>query len=263
MMPPPATTRSGDHQARDFLVAVDEVSAGYGTMEVLSGVSLRVTKGEVVALLGANGAGKTTLLRTMAGLLPARTGRVVLNDIDVTRARPAQRARLGLCLIPEGRGIFRSLTVADNLALAIPPWRKETRPDAVVELFPVLASRMHQRAGLLSGGQQQMLALARAFLADPSLVLVDELSMGLAPLVVQELFEHLRLLADRGCAIVLVEQYVSQALAMADTAYLLAKGRIVHHGPAATLDEATMALAYLGDAEHPHASDRHRGDPTR
>jgi len=229
-------------------VEASNITAGYGRSTVLSDVSLAVPPSTVVALLGANGAGKTTLLRVLAGLLRPRAGTVHVQGKDVTQAKPHQRAQAGLCLIPEGRGIFRSLTVRENLDLHIPPWAKSTDITPALDAFPVLRERLGQLAGTMSGGQQQMLALARAYLSNPSVVLLDEVSMGLAPLVVDELFESLSALAASGCALLIVEQYVTRAIAMADTAYLLSKGTVVYGGPAAGLDDDIMAQAYLGGA---------------
>jgi branched-chain amino acid transport system ATP-binding protein len=242
---------------------------------VLHDISITVPRSSVVALLGPNGAGKTTTLRVAAGLLRPARGTVVIGGRAAGRSAPFRRARQGVCLIPEGRGIFRSLTVRENLELLIPPWRKDSylpgeRPpvppdgapdgksrhrigragiDQAIEVFPILGERLSQAAGLMSGGQQQQLALARAFLAAPDVVLLDEVSMGLAPVIVDQIFESLKLLASTGVALVLVEQYVSRALEMADTAYLMARGTIAWSGPAAALDTDAITRAYLGHAD--------------
>jgi len=241
---------NGSTPVKEPLAAVEvaNIHAGYGRSTVLSDVSITVPPSTVVALLGANGAGKTTLLRILAGLLRPRDGTVRVHGVDVTQAKPHQRAKAGLCLIPEGRGIFRSLTVRENLDLHVPPWSNSRDITPALEAFPVLRERLGQVAGTMSGGQQQMLALARAYLSHPSVVLLDEVSMGLAPLVVDELFESLRALAASGCALLIVEQYVTRAIAMADTAYLLSKGTVVYGGPTAGLDDDVMAQAYLGGA---------------
>ena len=225
------------------------VDAGYGATPVLRDVTIDVPRSRVVALLGPNGAGKTTTLRVASGLLRPTGGVVVVGGQEVSRTSPARRARLGLCLIPEGRGIFRSLTVGENLELQIPPWRKGASIDAAVEAFPVLGKKLRQAAGSMSGGQQQMLALSRAFLSAPKVVLLDEVSMGLAPVIVDQIFESLRALAATGVSVVLVEQYVSRALEMADTAYLMARGGIVWAGPAASLDTDALTRAYLGHSD--------------
>ena len=222
------------------------ISAGYDASRVLHDVDLVVSPSSRVALLGANGAGKTTLLRVLAGLLAPQSGCVVLGGVDVTSQAPHRRARHGLCLIPEGRGIFRSLTVRENLELQVPPWAASSDLSAAIEAFPVLGARLNQVAGSLSGGQQQMLALGRAYLAGPKVVLLDEVSMGLAPIVVDQIFESLSTLARIGAAILIVEQYVKRALDYADYVYVLRRGVVAYYGPAGDLDEATMTRAYLG-----------------
>ena len=225
------------------------VDAGYGATAVLHDVSISVPRSSVVALLGPNGAGKTTTLRVAAGLLRPSSGSVVIGGKAANRTAPFRRARLGVCLIPEGRGIFRSLTVRENLELQIPPWRKDRGIDAAIAAFPLLGQRLGQTAGSMSGGQQQMLALARAYLSGPDVVLLDEVSMGLAPVVVDQIFSSLRALAATGVSLVLVEQYVSRALEMADIAYLMARGGIAWTGPAAGLDTDAITRAYLGHSD--------------
>lgn len=222
------------------------VDAGYGGTQVLQAVDLEVMPGSVVALLGPNGAGKTTLLKVASGLLPPRAGRISVAGRDVTSWRPARRARAGLCLIPEGRGVFPALSVRENLRLLLSARARRSAVDEALDVFPALRDRQGQRAGSLSGGQQQMLALARAWLADPDVVLLDEVSMGLAPLVVDEIFEALGRLRDTGAALLLVEQYVDRALAMADVVYLLDRGRVTFTGPATDLDRDAVLQSYLG-----------------
>jgi branched-chain amino acid transport system ATP-binding protein len=223
------------------------VNAGYGRTAVLREVSLAVKKGSVVALLGPNGAGKTTLLRTAAGLLRPSAGTVRISGEDMTHQPPNQRARRGLCLIPEGRGVFGALSVRDNLRMQVPPWVDGcTAIDPIVEVFPVLGDRMDRIAGSMSGGEQQMLALSRAFIGEPSVVLLDEVSMGLAPRVVEEIFRALKRLSERGIALLLVEQYVSRALDLADSVNMLDRGQISYSGPTTGLDEATVLKGYLG-----------------
>src|SRR5258708_4989397 len=172
----------------DGLLVLDSVSAGYGLTPVLRDVSIVVPTGTLVALLGANGAGKTTLLRVASGLLRPTSGTVWLDGEDRTRQPPFRRAEAGMCLVPEGRGIFPSLTVRDNLELQVPPWLKDGKLDRALDIFPALGSRMAQVAGSLSGGEQQMLALARAVLAQPTVILLAEISLGLAPQLVDRLF---------------------------------------------------------------------------
>jgi branched-chain amino acid transport system ATP-binding protein len=273
-VPPPASPQDPDGAAAAAL-ELRSISAGYGASSVLHDVTIDVPRSSVVALLGPNGAGKTTTLRVAAGLLKPATGTIVIDGKDASKAAPFRRARQGVCLIPEGRGIFRSLTVRENLELLIPPWRKGSYPpgerppvpsggapdgkkrhrigradiDPAIAAFPILGERLGQTAGSLSGGQQQQLALARAFLSAPDVVLLDEVSMGLAPVIVDQIFESLKLLASTGVALVLVEQYVSRALEMADTAYLMARGAIAWSGPAAALDTDAITRAYLGHAD--------------
>jgi branched-chain amino acid transport system ATP-binding protein len=247
-LPPPSSPQDRDGAAPAAL-ELRSISAGYGASSVLHDVTISVPRSSVVALLGPNGAGKTTTLRVAAGLLKPASGKVVIGGNDASKAAPFRRARQGVCLIPEGRGIFRSLTVRENLELLIPPWRKGSDLDPAVQAFPILGERLGQVAGSLSGGQQQQLALARAFLSAPDVVLLDEVSMGLAPVIVDQIFESLKLLASTGVALVLVEQYVSRALEMADTAYLMARGAIAWSGPAAALDTDAITRAYLGHAD--------------
>jgi branched-chain amino acid transport system ATP-binding protein len=228
------------------MLKLESITAGYGDTIVLRGVSLTVDDGEVVALLGPNAAGKTTLLRTATGLLKPRSGRILFGDEDITRERAYEFARRGLCHLPEGRGIFPSLTVLENLTIQA---RLRTKQEAVSEisaLFPVLGKRLRQTAGSLSGGEQQMLALSRAYLNDPKLVVVDEASLGLAPLVVEKIYEALAQLVDRGMSLIVVEQYVQKALALADTVHILSRGELVYSGRADVTDSDEIYNRYLG-----------------
>jgi branched-chain amino acid transport system ATP-binding protein len=222
-----------------------DVVAGYGEGDVLRGVSLSVNKGSIVTLLGANGAGKTTLLRVASGILKAKSGHVMIDLSDVTERSAQQRAKAGICLIPEGRGIFRSLSVRDNLELFRPTWAEQSTIESVVEIFPILGGRLNQTAGTLSGGEQQMLALSRAFLSEAQVVLVDEVSMGLAPKLVDQVFEILARISAEGVSVLLVEQYVSRALELADYAYVLSRGQIVLSGTTDQIDHADVAGTYL------------------
>jgi branched-chain amino acid transport system ATP-binding protein len=235
--------------ADEAVLALHGVSAGYGRTTVLRDVDLAVPAGKVVALLGPNGAGKTTLLRAASGLLRIGTGQVRIGGRDVTRLPPHQRAKAGLCLVPEGRGVFPNLTVQDNLLLHVPPWRRDVGYEPALEAFPVLRERLAQRAGSMSGGQQQMLALSRCFLSDARVVLLDEVSMGLAPRIIDEIFEALVKLSHDGVALLLVEQYVNRALGFADHVYLLGRGSITFSGPPTELDEAELMRRYVGTVE--------------
>ena len=232
------------------MLELERVSVSYGPMRALSGVDLVVPEGCVVALLGANGAGKTTMLRTISGLIRPDRGRIRLRGKETSNRSPHTIAALGVCHVPEGRGIFRSLSVAENLSMAAyadVPGTPAQLVDQAVDLFPVLGRRLGQLAGTLSGGEQQMLALARALVAKPKLLLLDEISMGLAPLITQQLFETIRKSAAAGVSMLLVEQYVDAALDLADYGYVLQKGRIVDMGePGDLRGSAALTDAYLG-----------------
>jgi branched-chain amino acid transport system ATP-binding protein len=227
------------------MLQLQSIAGGYGTTTVLRDVSLSVPPGSVVALLGPNGAGKSTTMRMASGLLRPRRGRVVLEGTDVTHASPSRRARLGICHIMEGRSIFPSLSVGENLLLQAP---RGSRKSEILERadreFPQLTMRRKQLAGTLSGGEQQMLALMRAYLAQPRMVLVDEASLGLAPAIVDHIFAFLERIARDGVSLLIVEQYANRVLAIASTVYLLSQGRIVHSGPAGELDEEQIFALY-------------------
>jgi branched-chain amino acid transport system ATP-binding protein len=227
------------------MLELRNVHAGYGETTVLRDVSLTVPDGSVVALLGPNGAGKTTALRVISGLIRPAEGEVLLNGEDVRKWKPYERTRKGgLCHIPEGRGIYPSLTVADNITLHALKGGESAAMERAIEVFPVLGGKLKQLAGQLSGGQQQMLSFVRAYVQQPSLVLVDEASMGLAPVVVDEIFEFLSMIAASGTSLLIVEQYVRRALAIADHVYLLNKGSIVHSGAPDEVDD--LYTHYLG-----------------
>jgi branched-chain amino acid transport system ATP-binding protein len=231
------------------MLELRNVTAGYGDSIVLRDVTLEVPEATSVALLGPNGAGKTTLLRVASGLIRPVSGRIVLDDQDVTGQDTSTLARKGLCHIPEGRGIFPSLTVRENLRLSAARTDEAESIERAVTAFPPLRTRMTQVAGSLSGGEQQMLAISRAYIANPRIVLVDEASMGLAPIVVDALFEFLEHLE---AALLLVEQYITRALKLADTAYLISNGSIVSSGPAAGFDAQEIFASYLNiDAAAP------------
>jgi branched-chain amino acid transport system ATP-binding protein len=228
------------------LLDVGQVTAGYGDTVVLRDVSLSVADSSVVALLGPNGAGKTTLLRTASGLIRPMGGTIRFDGEEVTGAAAHVMARKGLCHLPEGRGIFPSLSVRDNLILQSPKGEEQASIERAVEAFPILGTRIQQTAGSLSGGEQQMLALVRAYVSHPKLVVVDEASLGLAPLIVDKIFETLQQIVDTGTSLLLVEQYVTRALAIADRVYLLNRGRVVFSGPADQLAGDDVFERYLG-----------------
>lgn len=228
---------------------VEALSVAYGPVRALSGIDLEVAPGEAVALVGANGAGKTTLLRTVAGVQRAAAGRVVLDGRDVRDVPAHVRARMGLVLVPEGRRIFPRLTVEENLRLG--GWASddaEGRMRRVYELFPVLRERRRQLAITLSGGEQQMLALGRALMRDPRVLLLDEPSMGLAPIVTANVFQLLREINAAGVSLLLVEQNARMALRIADRGYVLELGRVVLEGRAEDLlSSEQVRRAYLGE----------------
>ena len=225
------------------------LTAGYGDTTVLRDVSIAVPHGGVTALLGPNGAGKSTLLRAVCGFIPVRGGSIELAGEDVSSARPHTRAAAGLCLIPEGRGIFRSLSVRENLLVQSHPGEEREALERAVAAFPILGERLGQRAGTLSGGQQQMLALAAAYVRRPSLILVDEASLGLAPIIVDEIFVFLKERAAEGISILVVDQFVQRALELATTAYVLRKGQIAFTGTATDLRGGDLFAHYLGSAD--------------
>jgi branched-chain amino acid transport system ATP-binding protein len=233
------------------ILAVEGLRGGYGDVPVLRGVSLEVGAGEIVALVGANGAGKTTTLRAIAGLLAPSGGTVRLGGRRIEGRAPHEIVALGLTLVPEGRKIFPSLTVLENLELGayLPGARAHRRTSLarVMDLFPVLADRRRQSAGTLSGGEQQMLAIARALMGTPRLLMLDEPSLGLAPLVVERIFGVIETINAGGMPVLLVEQNVQRSLALAARAYVLEQGAIALAGPARELaTRADVRRAYLG-----------------
>lgn len=239
--------------SRDPVLAAIKVSAGYGAAPVLDGVSLEVRPGETVAMIGANGAGKSTIMRTLSGLLRPIKGEILLDDANIARLEAHQIAAKGLALVPEGRQVFPDLTVYDNLVLGAHSLRDADLEPMIAELlerFPRLRERLHGRAGLLSGGEQQMLAIARGMMATPRVLLLDEPSLGLAPAIVNELFDILAELRDEGVTILLVDQVATLALAIADRGYVLESGQIVRADAAAALAcDPDVEAAYLGRAE--------------
>jgi branched-chain amino acid transport system ATP-binding protein len=228
--------------------------SGYGSATVLRGVDLSVPAGSTVALLGANGAGKSTLLKTAAGLVRTTGGEIRLDDERIDRLPEHARADRGLCLIPEGHAIFRQLTVRENLAMYCRGRNVNDAVDRAASAFPILGERLSQTAGTMSGGQQQMLALSRALVLDARVVLADELSMGLAPVIVDEIFEVVSALRAEGRSLLIVEQFVSRALAVADYVYILHKGRVVFVGEPSQCQDDRIFERYLGSeyvgAEH-------------
>jgi branched-chain amino acid transport system ATP-binding protein len=238
------------------MLTVQDLHAGYGLSEVLVGTSLEVKAGTVVALIGANGAGKTTTMRAISGLVRPSRGKVVLDGQEVQGLAPARIARLGLAHSPEGRHVFGPLSTEDNLLLGayrlLPRFfgfRQEAAADLerVYQLFPRLRERRLSLAGTLSGGEQQMVAIGRALMARPKLMLLDEPSMGLAPVIVQEVFRTLARLKDEGVTMLVVEQFARTALAVADYAYVMEGGRIVAEGtPEALQRDERVLAAYLG-----------------
>jgi branched-chain amino acid transport system ATP-binding protein len=233
------------------LLSVNDLEVSYGSIKAVHGVSFEVDKGEIVTLIGANGAGKTTVLNTLVRLLPADSGSITYKGQDLLGVPPHQVVQMGMTLVPEGRRIFGNLTVAENLRLAAFA-RKDKEQVAqdtkrVYDIFPRLYERRAQLGDTLSGGEQQMLAVGRALVTGGELVLLDEPSMGLAPILVQEIFQILRDINERGITILLVEQNARQALKLASRAYVLETGRIVLSGPAAELAEnPRVQEAYLG-----------------
>jgi branched-chain amino acid transport system ATP-binding protein len=234
----------------DALLEIRGLRSGYGGVEVLRGIDCEIRPGEIVALLGSNGAGKSTLNNTVCGLLPASAGRVVFDGEDITRARTTRVVAAGLIQIPEGRRIFPNLTVRENLELGAYLRGKANRArnlERSLVLFPRLAERLAQRAATLSGGEQQMLAIGRGLMAEPRLLILDEPSLGLAPLLVEELFAFIKRLNGEGLAILLVEQNVGQSLAIAHRAYVLENGAIRFQGtPGELLHNPELKRAYLG-----------------
>lgn len=234
------------------LLEVSDLISRYGQIEALAGISFDVGPGEIVALLGSNGAGKTTTLRTITGLHRAKAGRIVFDGKDVSRLGAHQIVALGLGHVPEGRRVFPALTVAENLLLGGYLKRRERhvvneRRDEIYEMFPRLGERRNQLAGLMSGGEQQMLAIGRALMHRPRLLALDEPTMGLAPQTARQVLDIIRRIRDEGTTILIVEQNAHQALRLADRAYVLESGRIALSGPAAELAvDPRVKAAYLG-----------------
>ncbi len=235
------------------LLDVGSLTVRYGAVEAVRGVDIAVGEGEIVALLGANGAGKSSTMNAVTGLAAAASGRVAFTGKDITGLPSESLVSMGLTLVPEGRRVFGTLSVADNLMMGAysiaDPAQIAIAYERVYELFPILKERRRQFAGTLSGGQQQMLAVARALMSDPKLLLLDEPSLGLAPRIVEQVFELIEQLRGQGVALLLVEQNAAMALEISDRGYVMAGGRIVAEGTASDLSRSTaLADAYLGTA---------------
>jgi len=237
------------------MLSISNLHAGYGHTEVLHGISLEVPKGQVVTLIGSNGAGKTTTMRAVSGMIAPRQGKVTLGGQDITGRESHRIARLGLAHSPEGRRVFATMTVTDNLLLGAFPRFTGARAkgdvaadvERAMDYFPRLKERRMQLAGTLSGGEQQMLAMARAMMMNPEVVLLDEPSMGLAPILVDEVFRIISRLRAEGMTMLLVEQFAAAALEVADYGYVMENGRIAVHGPAQKLkNDPAVKAAYLG-----------------
>ena len=237
------------------MLTIHNLHAGYGKVQVLHGISIEVPKGQVVTLIGSNGAGKTTTMRAVSGMIRPSSGEITLGGKRIDALEPYHVAKLGLAHSPEGRRVFATMTVIDNLRLGAFPRLTGSRPrgdveadlQRAMELFPRLKERHQQLAGTLSGGEQQMLAMARAVMLNPEVVLLDEPSMGLAPILVAEVFRIIERLKAQGVTMLLVEQFAAAALGVADYGYVLENGRIAVHGPAGQLrDDPAVKAAYLG-----------------
>ncbi|MDQ1517640.1 MAG: branched-chain amino acid transport system ATP-binding protein [Actinomycetota bacterium] len=228
------------------MLEVRNLHAGYQNLEVLHRVDLKVPSGRTVALLGANGAGKTTLLNVIAGLVPAAAGDILVDGRSVVSEPAHLRARGGICLVPEGRGIFRHLTVRKNIAMFLSGRNLGAALERVGRWFPRLTERLEQVAGTMSGGEQQMLAVCRALLVDAPIVMADELSVGLAPVVVDEIFDAVEMLRAEGRSLLIVEQYADRVLRVADYVYILHKGAIEFVGEPAQLADGSLFHRYLG-----------------
>jgi branched-chain amino acid transport system ATP-binding protein len=235
----------------DTLLSVEGLDVHYASVQALFDVSIDVPPGSVVAVLGANGAGKSTLARSVSGLVPSTAGKVTFDGQDITRAKPHDIRRAGLVHIPEGRGIFPGLSVQENLRMAVrrvgTPEQRKSAIEHAYDMFPRLAERRGQRAGTLSGGEQQMLALARALAVPPKLIIADEMSLGLAPLVVDFVFESITTAAQTGVTIVLIEQFIHRALGLASQCVILKQGSVAWTGPSANARQEVLDR-YLGES---------------
>lgn len=236
----------------NVILSMENVSVSYGAIEAARNVSIEVKAGEIVTIIGANGAGKSSLLKSIAGLEPLAGGKIAIGGVDISNMPAHKRLGLGLSMSPEGRGVFPDQSVRDNLllgaySLKLKPAELEQSMEYGYQLFPRLRERQQQMAGTLSGGEQQMLAMARAMMSKPRLLLLDEPSLGLAPLVIRDIFQSIKTLRDNGLTILLVEQMANQALAVADRAYVLETGRITLQGSGQQLlSDPKIRASYLG-----------------
>jgi len=248
---PTVGTGTADATSDGTLLSTSALDVRYGSVQALFEVSIEVPTGSVVAVLGANGAGKSTFARAVSGLIPSFGGRVMFDGRDITKAAPYDIRRAGLVHIPEGRGIFPGLSVQENLRMAVrrvgTPDQRRSAIDHAYDLFPRLAERRSQRAGTLSGGEQQMLALARALAVPPKLIIADEMSLGLAPLVVDFVFENIERASETGVTIVLIEQFIHRALGLADHCVILKQGSVAWTGPADNARQEVLDR-YLGES---------------
>jgi len=233
------------------VLEIHDVASGYGELQILWGASMALEQGQLTTLVGSNGAGKTTLLRAIVGQLKPWQGKVLFQGEDVSKLPPYAKAEMGLIMVPEGRQLFTDMTVHENLEMGATPQRARARAaqnlEKVFTLFPRLKERATQRAGTMSGGEQQMLAVARGIMSEPIVLMIDELSLGLAPVLMLDLFQSLRKLRGEGLTILLVEQNVRMALKVSDYAYVLSEGKVELHGPSHEVeDNEEVRRAYLG-----------------
>lgn len=233
------------------ILTIKDLHVRYGAIEAIKGIDIEVPEGSVVALLGANGAGKTSTLQTISGMVPAAEGKIIFEDRDITNVEPEKITAMGIAQSPEGRQIFSDLTVLDNLMAGAYTVKKKkdvaNAQERVYNLFPILKERSSQVAGTLSGGELQMLAIARALMANPKLLLLDEPSLGLAPLIIRDIFEIIKTIREEGTTVVIVEQNALQTLKIADFGYVLEIGNISMSGPADSLiKDSRLVEAYLG-----------------
>ncbi len=248
------------------MLKVDHIDVFYGAVQALHGVSIEVGDGRSIAVLGSNGAGKSTLLRTVSGMLRCRAGSIEFDDVTLDRKSPADIVRSGIAHVPEGRHIFPGLTIAENLELgAYTRGRGQRRPEVVrmqeriFSLFPRLAERRNQMGGSLSGGEQQMLVIGRALMSLPKLLMLDEPSLGIAPLLVENIYASLGKLRSEGLSLLIVEQNVMYVRKIADLAYVLTNGTVTGQGPVdAMMEQGTLKAAYLGKKSAPNATSVHR-----